>query len=112
MADLEAYYRERLKSELDKRKRSNPRYSIRAFARAINLDNGYLSKLLSGKVMLSLDLADQITKRLQLSKEERAEFIVSAIEEQKCHALYLLDAELTECDENLHEINLLPKTKD
>lgn len=61
--------------------------------------------------MLSLDVADQMTKRLQLSKEERTEFIVSAVEEQKCHALYLLDTELTSCDANLHETNLLPKTK-
>ncbi len=111
MADLDAYYRQLLVSEFEKRKTRNPRYSLRAFARTLNLDNGFLSKLLSGKTMLSIDLADQLTKRLQLSKEERSEFIVSAIEEQKCHALYLLDPDLTECDENLHDVNLLPKTK-
>ena len=111
MADLEAFYRQKLRTELEARKAKNPRYSIRAFALFLDLDNGFLSKLLSGKSMLSIDLADELTKKLKLSAEERAEFILSAIEEQKCHALYLLDPDLTDCEENLHEVNLLPKGK-
>lgn len=111
MADLNTYYRQYLLTDFEKRKTRNPRYSLRAYANTLNLDNGFLSKLLSGKIMLSIDRADQIAKRLNLSQEQRREFIMSAIEEQKCHALYLLDPELTECDENLHELNLLPKSK-
>ena len=76
----------------------------------LGMDNGFLSKLLSGKTMLSLDLADKITKRLKLNIEERKEFLLSAAEEQKCHALYLIDPVLTECQEDLHETNLLPRS--
>lgn len=109
MSDINASYRKILFSEFQTRKAKNPRYSVRAFAKYLFLDNGFLSKLFSGKVLLSLDLADKITKRLKLTPELRREFLLSAAEEQRCHALYLIDPSLTECEIELHETNLLPR---
>jgi hypothetical protein len=108
MADLDASYRLRLKSELQTRKQKNRCYSVRSFARSLAVDNGYLSKLLAGKILLSLDLADKISKKLSLEGEERKQFILSAAEEQQCHALYLVDPSLTDCDEACQDTNFAP----
>ena len=111
VADLDAPYRQLLKSEFLARRSSNRSYSQNAFARFLRLDPTYLSKLMRGKILLSLDLADGITRRLKLSPDRRRDFILSAAEEQRCHALYLLDPELTDCDPALDETNLAPKAR-
>jgi hypothetical protein len=38
-----------LQNELERRRRVNPRYSLRAFARSVNLEHSTLSQLLRGK---------------------------------------------------------------
>ena len=81
------------------------------YARSLGVDGSYFSKLLSGKILLSLDLADNLAKKLKLSKEERTEFLLSAAEEQKCHALYLIDPALTECNPALDILNKQPQSK-
>ena len=48
--------------------------------------------------MLSVDVAASMAKKLKLNDEMRKQFIMSAAEEQKCHALYLIDPNLTDCD--------------
>jgi transcriptional regulator with XRE-family HTH domain len=98
MADAEAFYRKVLQEEFARRKVKNKRYSLRAFAGSLRMDNGQLSKILSGKALLSVDLADQIAKRLKLEDETRVEFLTSAAEEQKCRLLYLVDPSLTDCE--------------
>ena len=108
MADLESFYRTLLLNEFTARIARNKRYSKRAFAKRLGVDNGYLSKLLSGKILLSLDVAGKMAEKLALSPTDRKEFIVSAMEEQKCHALYLLDPTITDCEPEQHEQNLLP----
>jgi transcriptional regulator with XRE-family HTH domain len=108
MADLDAFYRVYLRNELGARKSRNPRYSVRSFARALGVDNGYLSKLLSGKLLLSLDLAERLVERLKLEGGDRRQFYLSAAEEQQCHALYLIDPTLTNCDPACEETNVLP----
>jgi transcriptional regulator with XRE-family HTH domain len=97
MADLNATYRIVLADEYKKRVSKNKKYSKNSFARFLGINNTYLSKLLSGKILLSLDIAEKITKRLQLGGPARSDFLLSAAEEQKCHALYLIDPLLTEC---------------
>jgi hypothetical protein len=111
MADLDAFYRNYLKNEFQRRVIKNPRYSLRAYAKNLGIDNGFLSKLLTGKALLSLDLADILTKKLKLMEDDRKQFLLSAAEEQRCHALYLLDPALTDCNSENHEINLKPLTK-
>lgn len=111
MADLDADYRLLLKEELDRRIAKNPRYSLRGFSAFLRIHNSFLSKLLSGKALLSLDTADSIARRLDLRGEARARFLLSAAEEQKCHALYLIDSSLTDCHPDRHEANLRPRPR-
>ena len=108
MADVEAFYRIHLAAELKRRKTKNPRYSQRAFATFLGIHNGFLSKLLKSKALLSLDTAADICKRLKLTGDARTEFLTSAAEEQKCLALYLLDPTLTDCDPAQDTINKSP----
>lgn len=71
---IEGYYptesTEYLKLELDFRKRKNPLYSIRAFARDLNLSPSHLSEVLSGKAILSAKKVDELGKRLRLTEEQ------------------------------------------
>jgi transcriptional regulator with XRE-family HTH domain len=86
----------------------NPRYSRNAFARSLGVDPTYLSKLFSGSILLSLEIADKIAKRLNFDTETRARFLDSVAEEHKCHSLYSIDPSLTDCDPTEHEVNLKP----
>ena len=111
MADLSAIYRVRLSEEFKRRSAKNTRYSQSAFSKFLGLDTTYLSKLLKGKLLLSLDLADKIANKLNLDSEERKGFLLSVAEEQKCHALYLVDPSLTECDPQTPQSNYQPKPR-
>ena len=111
MADLEATYRKILEDVYDQKRKANPRYSRTSFARMLGVDPTYLSKLRSGKILLSLDIAEKITKKLNFSTEVRTSFLLSAADEQRCHALYLIDASLTDCDRKLDRINDQPRSR-
>lgn len=111
MADLEAFYREMIQREYEKRVQKNPRYSKNAYAKFLGLSPAYYSKLMSGKIMISLDIADRITKKLKLGADERRASLLSVAEEQRCHALYLIGSELTSCDPSLDNLNVLPKSR-
>jgi transcriptional regulator with XRE-family HTH domain len=109
MADLEADYRLILKDQFQKRKSKRPRFSLRSFARFLSVDPTFLSKILSGKLLLSVDTAAKIAQRLELPEADRKSFLISAAEEQRCHALYLVDPTLTPCDPRFELQNRLPK---
>lgn len=87
---------------------ANPRYSKNAYAKFLGVSAAYYSKLMAGKIMISLDLADSISKILKLSEKERKASLLSVVDEQRCHALYLIDPDYTECDEELDEVNVQP----
>lgn len=76
-------YKQVLQDELVRRCKQNPRYSLRAFSRALEVDIGVLSRVLAGKRTLSYGVADRITNALGLSPIERRYFIDSIAEEQK-----------------------------
>lgn len=111
MADLEADYREMLMNEFKERVARNKRYSLRAFARDLGVNPGYLPKLFAGKTIPSLETAQDIADRMRLEKVEKARFLKSVAEDQKCHALYVLDPTLTECSPETHAANALPAKK-
>lgn len=70
-------FRETLRHELDARKRRNSRFSLRAYARTLDLAAGQLSEILSGKKGLSRDKAATIADRLGLNAADRADFLES-----------------------------------
>ncbi len=67
-------YKVILKEELAARCRTNPRYSLRAFARDLKLAPSRLSEILSGKQGLSRPAADRIAKALGYAPGEIERF--------------------------------------
>ncbi|OFZ81353.1 MAG: hypothetical protein A3K03_13815 [Bdellovibrionales bacterium RIFOXYD1_FULL_44_7] len=67
-------YREFLKDELERRVQVNPQYSLRAFARDIQISPQVLSDLLKEKKGISSEVAIRIAERLGLSTEESSYF--------------------------------------
>lgn len=70
-------YREILNEELASRTERNNRYSVRSFARSLNMDSGALSQILSGKRIPSVKVANKLVERLGLSPEEKVNFLNS-----------------------------------
>ncbi len=72
---------ELLNKILEKKQKTNPQYSLRAFARDLSLDSSGLTKVLKGEIMLSLKAAVLTASKLQLSDLESKRFIDSVVEE-------------------------------
>lgn len=65
-----------LKDELLKRQNKNPHYSLRSFAKFLEVAPGALSEILSGKRALSTKMTLKISKKLGLSNMEVKELFV------------------------------------
>lgn len=76
---LEQFHLKLLKARLNEKTNKNPHYSLRAFARDLNLPPGALSEILHGKREIPSGKIDDICTKLDLSKEEKKEFVNSAI---------------------------------
>lgn len=73
-SDFQGY----LRSELIRRCRSNPRYSLRAFAKNLGMDNSTLSKIINGKRPVGEKTIRSISEKLGLREKEITKFIGSA----------------------------------
>lgn len=60
-----------LKIELEKRQKNNPAYSLRAFARFLEISPATLSQIISGKRGVSVKRLDAIVKKLGLSPKQQ-----------------------------------------
>lgn len=79
MSDKKLFFIQRvLKKELDSRLKKNPRYSLRAFARFLEMAPSKLSEIINGKAGLSLKSAQKIAYKLNLSEDEKNTFCDSA----------------------------------
>jgi uncharacterized protein (TIGR02147 family) len=67
-------FRQYLQSELLKRCKSNPRYSLRAFAKFLQLESSYLSKVLQGKRSVTESLLEKVRQPLGLDPNEVQRF--------------------------------------
>lgn len=76
-------YLDVLRTELERRLSNNPRYSLRAFARALDVDPAVLSRSLTGKRGLSRAVGERMAGNLKLSPVERTHFLNSIAEEKK-----------------------------
>lgn len=63
-------FKEYLQVELDRRKETNPLFSLRAFARNLGISPAQLSQIISGKRPLTITTAKTIAKALKLSPIE------------------------------------------
>jgi uncharacterized protein (TIGR02147 family) len=77
-----------LQEELVERLKSNPRYSLRAFARALKVDPSLLSKILRGKRRISRQLLPQLVQRLDLSPAEAERYLATDGHTQSATASY------------------------
>ncbi len=76
------FYREYLRRELQRRAENNPRYSLRAFASALEINAGTLSRILSGKQVISRNLAKKLAEMLELGSQEHEQFLYSVFKDQ------------------------------
>lgn len=76
------FYRQYLKEELKRRTERNPRYSLRAFATALEINAGTLSRILSGKQIISRNLAKKLAGMLELGTQEHEQFLYSVFKDQ------------------------------
>lgn len=67
MEESSEHFRQTLKEELLKRQKKNPKYSIRAFAKQLEVDSSTLSQILSGKRTLTDNMSNAFGKRLKFS---------------------------------------------
>src|SRR4051812_45475661 len=72
-----AYYKKILNHELSKRIEKNPRYSLRALAKAIGTDAGSLSRVLAGTKVPTISLSQKIFTALNFSPYEQHQFLNS-----------------------------------
>ncbi len=81
--NMPPFYKQVLLREFSKRIEKNSRYSMRAFAKSLNIDIGALSQILSGKRRLSYKKACEILDRINIDLSERKNFFISLSEEHK-----------------------------
>ncbi len=77
------YWRDVLRSELERRSRKNPRYSLRAFAKSLEVDAAALWRVLSGRRALSLVTARTIADKLGFGAEAKKLFLASVAKERE-----------------------------
>ena len=67
-------FRQFLEDELVRRSHTHPRYSLRAFARHLEVDSSFLSKILNGKRTVTMRTIRMFGERLNLTPEELQRF--------------------------------------
>lgn len=82
--------------ELELRKQKNPKYSLRSFARLLDVDPSMICRVLAGKQALSLRITTQILSVLPLSLEDRESFKQSVVESIRQKAVYALTQQNSE----------------
>jgi uncharacterized protein (TIGR02147 family) len=76
-----------LKNELGRRQSNNRRYSLRAFADALGLNPGYLSRVLSGQTTMTVGAAKRVVLALRLSDAEAKGLIAGAMRAKQLKAV-------------------------
>ena len=72
--DKNSDFRQFLEDELARRMQSMPRYSLRAFARHLDVDSSFLSKILNGKRTVTMRTIRMFGERLNLTTDELSRF--------------------------------------
>lgn len=96
-----AFYQKCLREELQRRCESNPRYSVRAFARALRIDVGAVSRFLSGKQTPSMKMAKKLLAVIELSTEDEQSFLSSLAQTQKSRKLQRVSPDFRHFDSSV-----------
>lgn len=70
--------REKLQSELIERARRNPKYSLRAFAKHLQVESSSLSQIINGKRPLTRKMCERLLSRLDIEPSEYDYFLGKA----------------------------------
>ncbi len=73
------YYQSILMDEFNLRKTRNQRFSLRAYAKFLDINPATLSNVLRDKRCFPINLAHQVTTKLKLSEQEKSLFVDSII---------------------------------
>ncbi len=73
------YYNSKMKEILSLKQRDNPHYSLRAFARDLDIHPGTLAKVISGERGLPVKNAEVVMNKLKLTPKERTLFMESLL---------------------------------
>lgn len=74
---MPSYYLVCIKEEFGRRLKKNARYSLRSFARALDIDGGALSRILAGQKIPTPEIAEKILSHLPLSSKDAQRFMFS-----------------------------------
>jgi transcriptional regulator with XRE-family HTH domain len=77
-----------LQTEFDRRRATNPRYSLRSFARSLSVDHSALSQILRGRRRLTARTVRALGRRLRLSPSAIAEHCAAEHEAAVLAALH------------------------
>lgn len=69
---------EHLKSDFERRRKKNPLYSLRAYARFLEISPAQLSQVLSGKRVLSLNMASGLIEKMTISPFQKQKLLVDS----------------------------------
>lgn len=115
------FYATFLWTELAKRKNRNPRFSLRAFAKTLDLEPATLSRILNGKQRLSVNCCRRILAQLELNENDKRLFLISFADEQIATTFRFVqrtlengspsDEEASETAGNDHLADLLKRTR-
>tara|TARA_B100000749_G_scaffold280899_1_gene280954 strand:+ start:29184 stop:30005 length:822 start_codon:yes stop_codon:yes gene_type:complete len=88
------FYRQYLRSELDRRTQQNSRYSLRSFAKALHVSAGNLSDIMNGKRPLTYKTAQKIVNNISISPDDEKLFMGSVVNEQLHRSLDRTDPKI------------------
>ena len=102
------FFQSCLLRELERRRRANRRYSIRAFAKALKISDGALSQILNGKRVPSLRTAERLMDALRVPLSSRDAFFTSLSDRQRSRGLLRLSPifKPAEARKRLREVQL------
>lgn len=111
--DLSEDFRLFLKSVLHQRCQKNKKYSMRAFAKALDMDSSTLSKIMSGKRSFGKKLICKISKNLGLDDKQVSQFVKSddSYSKSKSYSYELLEEQYQDIASDWTHYALLELTR-
>lgn len=79
MENQNAFYQTKLKEGLSLRQRENPQYSLRAYARDLDVHPGTLAKVIKGERPLPIKFSKNVINKLKLGPRDRTLFMESLL---------------------------------
>ena len=76
----EPYFQTFLRDEFSRRKGKHPGYSLRQFARSLQIDATALSRILNGKEVMSIRTTSTVLRNMELDRQEKEKVISSVLD--------------------------------